>query len=79
MSPYWISGALVVIGFVLLGVVLLRAYRAVRTLVVVRGAVKTVIGHELGMLRARRAALGVARRDTIRVGRRLVHEHEGRP
>lgn len=74
MSPYWISAAVVVAGLALLILVLMRAYRAFRTVVAVRGAVQGVISNEIGLLRARKAALGVALKS-----RRLVQDDEGRP
>lgn len=74
VSPYWISAAVVVAGLALLILVLMRAYRAFRTIVAVRGAVQGVIRNEIGLLRARKAALGVALKS-----RRLVQDDEGRP
>lgn len=97
VTYYWISVGLVLLGIVLLVLVASRAYRAVRMLNTVRGAVQTVVHSEVGLLKARKAALGVAfqrrgipgrrwsthiprgLRDTMSPGRRLVHEHEGRP
>ena len=74
VSPYWISAAVVVVGLALLVLVVMRAYRAFRTVVAVRGAVAGVINNQIGLLRARKAALGVAVKS-----RRLVQDDEGRP
>jgi hypothetical protein len=60
VTYYWISAALVLVGVVLLVLVVLRAYQALRTLTTVRGAVQAVVRNEVGLLRARKAALGVA-------------------
>lgn len=68
MTYYWISAALVLVGLALLVLVGSRAYRAVRTLSTVRGAVQAVVHNEVGLLRARKAALGVA----VQQRRRLV-------
>ncbi|MGH3433821.1 MAG: hypothetical protein ACRDQB_13395 [Thermocrispum sp.] len=62
MTYYWISAALVLAGIVLLVLVASRAYRAVRMLTTVRGAVQGVVRSEVGLLKARRAALDVRRR-----------------
>lgn len=60
MTYYWISVGLVLLGIVLLVLVVSRAYRAVRMLNTVRAAVQSVLRGEVGLLKARKAALGVA-------------------
>ena len=62
MTYYWISAALLLVGIVLLVLVVSRAYRALRALNTMRGAVQTVVRGELGLIKARRAALEVALR-----------------
>jgi hypothetical protein len=71
VTYYWVSAGLVVAGVVVLVLVALRLRRALRHFTALGNATREVLRSELGMLRARRAALAVAARR--RVGARAEH------
>ncbi|WP_156914589.1 hypothetical protein [Thermocrispum municipale] len=62
MTYYWVSAGLVVVSLVVLVLVAARLRRALRQFSTLRSATQAVLDSELGLLRARRAALAVAAR-----------------
>lgn len=62
-APYWFSIGLVLAGLIVLALILLRALRTVRAARTLVDASNAVFSNELGLLRARRAALGVSVRE----------------
>jgi|UPI0004902399 biopolymer transport protein ExbB/TolQ len=62
VTYYWVSAGLVVVSLVVLVLVAARLRRALRQFSTLRSATQAVLDSELGLLRARRAALAVAAR-----------------
>lgn len=61
-APYWISIALVALGLILLALIVWHAARDLRATKALADASRAVFSSEIGLLRARRAALGVGLR-----------------